>query len=165
MYKISWTCKADVENNENIAFQIRSADTAEGIDDAEWKGPDNGTDSYTYISKSGEMLADPGVEAGGDGGESPVNVKERYYGSAKPVFTCIIDAADRNNAYENSSLYMSDVYEGNCSVKVEYPEWEQGSSARWEVVYDGGIIPDRDYLFSVWHRESGGIGNLNLFVG
>ena len=143
-YQIGWT--SSVKPEGDIKFQIRSADSSNGLDDSPWHGPTS-TEDYYERSDGDNLLLNPSLESDSDGDGVPDYTRIAGWG-----------INDRN------LTVVSDAYEGSKAVKVEITNYTSGD-ARWDVIYNGTIEEDGDYSFSAWHKENEDIGAICMAVG
>lgn len=153
--EMMWTSNAKAENKENIKIQLRSAATEAELGSAPWHGPGTNLPGANLIPNPG-LESDVGIPGGDTQDDNPDDnipdySRQAQYGSATPVFTCVKTGG-------------SDVYDGSRAVKVEYSNWTSDSGARWEILYNGTVRRDTEYLYSVWHKENGNIGTIPIAV-
>ncbi len=144
-YKLEWT--SSIKPEGNIKFQIRSANNLNKLNSSPWYGPTSTEDYYTYISEGVNLLLNPSLEEDSNNDEIPDYTRHMGWGINDRTFTEVTDA-----------------FEGSKAVKVEITDHTSGD-ARWEILYDGTVEADSDYLFSVWHKENGDIGKILMSVG
>jgi hypothetical protein len=134
-----------VKPEEDMRFQIRSASSLDGLEDSPWHGPTSTEDYYARLYGN-NLLVNPSLENDFDGDDIPDYSSEEKWGTNDRTFTVVNDA-----------------YEGSKAVKVEITNYTSGD-ARWEILYNGTIEKDDDYLFSVWHKENADIGTIGMSI-
>ncbi len=144
-YKLEWT--SSVKPEENVMFQIRSANSLKELENAIWYGPTSAEDYYAYISEGENLILNPSLEQDSNNDGIPDYSRKLGYG-----------VNDRNFSI------VSEAFEGSKAIKVEITNYTSGDG-RWEILYNGTIESDTDYVFGVWHKESGDIGNIYMGVG
>ena len=142
-YKIEWTSSVA---EGDLRFQIRSAGSLEELYNSSWYGHTSTGDYYARF-EGDNLLLNPSLEGDSDSGNIPDYSRQIGWGINDVDFTVVDDA-----------------YEGSKAVKVEITNYTSGDG-RWEILYDGIIEKNSDYLFSLWHKENGDIGSICMAVG
>ena len=142
-YKIEWTSSVA---EGDLRFQIRSADSLEELNNSSWYGHTSTRDYYARF-EGDNLLLNPSLENDFDGDGVPDYSRQMGWGINDVDFTVVDDA-----------------YEGSKAVKVGITNYTSGDR-RWELLYDGIIEKDSDYLFNLWHKENGNIDSIHIAVG
>lgn len=144
-YKIE--CTSSVKPEGDVKFQIRSASTLEELNYSPWYGPASTEDYYGRHSCEGtDLLLNPSLESDSNSNGIPDYSRHMGWGTNDANFTVV-----------------SDAYEGSKAVKVEITNYTSGDR-RWEILYEGIIERNSCYLFEVWHKENGNIGDIRIAV-
>jgi len=132
-YKLSWI--AVQPSATDLRFQLRSAQTRDGLEAAQWRGPE-GADAYAAAIEAGpNLVRNPSVETMGAEAGRPAGARVMGYG-------------DNDRAFET----VADSHSGDRAVKVAITS-HRGGNARWEVAWDGPFEPNARYAFGLWHKE------------
>jgi hypothetical protein len=142
-YKIEWTSSVA---DGDIRFQIRSAGSSEELNNSSWYGHTSTGDYYARF-EGDNLLLNPSLESDSDSDDIPDYSRQIGWGINDVDFTVVDDA-----------------YEGSKAAKVEITNYTSGNQ-RWEILYDGIIEKNSDYLFSLWHKENKDIGSIYMEVG
>ncbi|NOZ19540.1 MAG: hypothetical protein GXP25_00465 [Planctomycetes bacterium] len=133
-YKLTWIAAQPAVTG--LTFQLRTADTKEGLASATWHGPTNAEAYATVIESGPNLMTNPSVEIDADGDGAPDQVRTIGYGENEHKFEVVADA-----------------HSGKKALKVQITKYDSGNR-RWELGRDGPFEKDTEYAFSLWHKEN-----------
>ncbi|MEW6358682.1 MAG: hypothetical protein AB1696_20270 [Planctomycetota bacterium] len=133
-HKLTWIAAQPAATG--LAFQLRTAESKEGLASVQWRGPADAEAYATRIERGPNLMDNASVESDSNNDGTPDAVRTIGYGEN-----------------ENKSEAVSDAHTGARALKAEITKYTNGNR-RWELGKDGPFEKDAEYAFSLWHKEN-----------